>query len=234
MHLPRASLNKLSRTHWASSGGTMAAQGRSSSSSSRRQGRSIEMDEHQAHRFLTDLYSRHIPQEEYNVRHPQDYVMEMPQSGECFRDRENMRAFQQAHPAVVSAGAPGALGLHARRRVDFRSFVWLWDDGSWSQGARAFFDGAELEEGFCELAARRIKARVRGACCARFPALALLERPVRVQRLGVLMSQGTRKIRLAGTRAPGEVGGPRRVKWMAGSTRRCAFTGEYRVCSRPA
>src|SRR5215204_6294842 len=57
-----------------------------------------EMDEQQAHRFLTDLYSRHIPEEEYNVRHPKDYVMEMPQSGERFRGRENMRAFQEAPP----------------------------------------------------------------------------------------------------------------------------------------
>src|SRR5918992_4180837 len=35
------------------------------------------------------------PEEEYNVRH-QDYVMEMPQSEERFRGRENMRAFQRA------------------------------------------------------------------------------------------------------------------------------------------
>ncbi|HEY6713312.1 MAG TPA: hypothetical protein VI055_13705 [Rubrobacter sp.] len=67
-----------------------------------------EMDEQQAHRFLIDLYSRHIPEEEYNVRHPEDYVMEMPQSGERFSGRENMRAFQEAHPAVVSPGAPSA------------------------------------------------------------------------------------------------------------------------------
>ena len=67
-----------------------------------------EMDEREAHRFLTDPYSRHIPEEEYNVRHPEDYVMEMPQSGERFRGRENMRAFQEAHPAVVSAGTPSA------------------------------------------------------------------------------------------------------------------------------
>jgi hypothetical protein len=67
-----------------------------------------EMDEQQAHRFLTDLYSRHSPEEEYNVRHQEDYVMEMPQSGERFRGRENMRAFQETHPADVSAGAPSA------------------------------------------------------------------------------------------------------------------------------
>ena len=56
-----------------------------------------EMDEKQAHRFLTELYSRLSPEEEYNVRHPQDYVMEMPQSGERFWGRENMRAFQEAY-----------------------------------------------------------------------------------------------------------------------------------------
>jgi hypothetical protein len=56
-----------------------------------------EMNEQQAHRFLTDLYSRLSPEEEYNARHPEDYVMEMPQSGERFRGRENMRAFQEAY-----------------------------------------------------------------------------------------------------------------------------------------
>jgi ketosteroid isomerase-like protein len=34
---------------------------------------------------------------EYELRHP-DYVMEMPQSGERIRGRDNMRAFQQAYP----------------------------------------------------------------------------------------------------------------------------------------
>jgi hypothetical protein len=34
---------------------------------------------------------------EYELRHP-DYVMEMPQSDERIRGRENMRAFQEAYP----------------------------------------------------------------------------------------------------------------------------------------
>jgi SnoaL-like domain len=34
---------------------------------------------------------------EYQLRHP-DYVMEMPQSGERIRGRDNMRAFQEAYP----------------------------------------------------------------------------------------------------------------------------------------
>ena len=76
-----------------------------------------EMDEQEAHRFLTDLYSRHISQEEYNVRHPQDYTMEMPQTGERFRGRENMRAFQEAHPTP-----PSSLLL---RRVLVKEGVWV-------------------------------------------------------------------------------------------------------------
>src|SRR5215210_594822 len=55
-----------------------------------------EMDEQEAHRFLTDLYSHLSFEEEYNLRH-QEYVMEMPQYGERFRGRENMRAFQEAY-----------------------------------------------------------------------------------------------------------------------------------------
>jgi hypothetical protein len=43
-----------------------------------------EMDEEQARQVLTQLYSNLSPEEEYNVRH-QNYVMEMPQSGERFR-----------------------------------------------------------------------------------------------------------------------------------------------------
>src|SRR5829696_8748208 len=75
-----------------------------------------QMDEREAHRFLTDLYSRHIPKEEYNVRH-QDYVMEMPQSGERFQGRENMRAFQEAHPTP-----PSSLQV---RRVLIREGLWV-------------------------------------------------------------------------------------------------------------
>jgi hypothetical protein len=55
-----------------------------------------EMNEQEAYRFLSELLSNLSPDEEYNVRH-QDYVMEMPQSGERFRGRENMRAFQEAY-----------------------------------------------------------------------------------------------------------------------------------------
>jgi hypothetical protein len=74
-----------------------------------------EMDEQEAYRFLTELLSNLSPEEEYNVRH-QDYVMEMPQSGERMRGRENMRAFQEAYPD------PPSIRL---RRVLVRDELWV-------------------------------------------------------------------------------------------------------------
>src|SRR5215212_9439888 len=74
-----------------------------------------EMDEQQAHRFLTELLSNLSPEEEYNVRH-QDYVMEMPQSGESIRGREKMREFQEAYPT------PPSIQL---RRVLVRDGLWV-------------------------------------------------------------------------------------------------------------
>jgi hypothetical protein len=56
------------------------------------------MDERQALRFATGLASDPSPEGEYLTRHPEDYVMEMPQSGERIRGRENMRKFQDGFP----------------------------------------------------------------------------------------------------------------------------------------
>ena len=96
-----------------------------------------EMDEQQAHRFLTDLYSRHLPEEEYDVRHPEDYVMEMPQSGERFRGRENMRSFQEAHPTPPSS-------LQARR-VLVREELWVVE-GVIDYGDGRVFDVVVISE----------------------------------------------------------------------------------------
>ena len=54
-----------------------------------------EMDERQAHQFLTELYTVLSAEKEYALRH-EDYVMEMLQSGERIRGRENMLGFQKA------------------------------------------------------------------------------------------------------------------------------------------
>src|SRR5215204_1984926 len=74
-----------------------------------------EMDEQEAHQFLTELFSNLSAQEEYEVRH-QDYVMEMPQSGESIRGREKMREFQEAYPN------PPTMQL---RRVIVRKGLWV-------------------------------------------------------------------------------------------------------------
>src|ERR671915_506288 len=75
-----------------------------------------EMDGGGAPLFFTVLYPRHIPEEEYNVRH-EDYMMEMPQSGERFRGRENMRSFQEVHPPP-----PSSLQV---RRVLVKEGLWV-------------------------------------------------------------------------------------------------------------
>jgi hypothetical protein len=90
-----------------------------------------EMAEQEAHRFLTDLYSRLSPEEEYNVRH-QDYVMEMPQSGERFRGRENMRAFQEAY----HLSPPPSLQV---RRVLVKEGLWV------VEGVIEYGDGRVLD-----------------------------------------------------------------------------------------
>jgi hypothetical protein len=74
-----------------------------------------EMNEQETHRYLTELFSSLSAQEEYELRH-QDYVMEMPQSGESIRGRENMRSFQEAYPT------PPSIQL---RRVLVRDGLWV-------------------------------------------------------------------------------------------------------------
>jgi hypothetical protein len=77
-----------------------------------------QMDEQQAHRFLTDVFIADPgPDAVYEVNHPEDYVMEMPQSGEAIRGRENLRKFQEAYPG----GAPSI----RLRRVLVREGLWV-------------------------------------------------------------------------------------------------------------
>ena len=98
-----------------------------------------EMDEQEAKHFLAELFSHLSPEEEYNVRH-QDYTMEMPQSGERFRGRENMRAFQEAYPN------PPNIQL---RRVVVREGLWVAEGVNDYGGGQVFTIVAiiELREG---------------------------------------------------------------------------------------
>ncbi len=91
-----------------------------------------EMDEQEAYHFLTELLSNLIPGEEYDVRH-EDYVMEMPQSGERFRGRENMRAFQEAYPTP-----PGGVSIRLRR-VLVREGLWV-AEGDYDAGGGQALD----------------------------------------------------------------------------------------------
>jgi hypothetical protein len=64
--------------------------------------------------LFTRLFEHMSPVEEHELRHP-DFVMEMPQSGERIRGRENMRAMQENYP-----GPPNI----ALRRVVGSGDVW--------------------------------------------------------------------------------------------------------------
>jgi SnoaL-like protein len=94
-----------------------------------------EMDEQQAQRFLAELFYHLSPEEEYEIRH-EDYVMEMPQSGERIRGRENMRAFQEAYPN------PPSIQL---RRVLVRDGLWVVEGANDYGGGRVFTVVAIIE-----------------------------------------------------------------------------------------
>jgi hypothetical protein len=85
-----------------------------------------QMDEQQVPRFLAELFSDLSAEAEYEMRH-EDYVMEMPQSGEHIRGREKMRQLQEDYPA------PPTIQL---RRVVVREG--LWD--SYVQSRRTLYD----------------------------------------------------------------------------------------------
>ena len=88
-----------------------------------------EMDAQQARSLLEKLAADLSPEEEYAIRH-EDYVMEMPQSGECIRGREKMREFQEAYPT------PPSIQL---RRVLVRDGLWV------VEGVNDYGDGQVFE-----------------------------------------------------------------------------------------
>jgi hypothetical protein len=90
------------------------------------------MDEQEAHRFLTELYTNLNPEEEYQWRH-KDYVMEMPQSGERIRGKERMREFQRSYSS--NATPPNDLRVH---RVLVRNGLWVVEGDIDYGGGRVF------------------------------------------------------------------------------------------------
>ena len=74
-----------------------------------------QMDEREAYSFLEQMMSDLSADSGYELRHD-DFVMEMPQSGERIRGREKMREFQEAYPN------PPTMQL---RRVIVRKGLWV-------------------------------------------------------------------------------------------------------------
>jgi hypothetical protein len=89
------------------------------------------MDERQAQRFLTEMFTELSPEAEYEMRH-NDYVMEMPQSGERIRGRDNMRAFQELFATYSN---PPTIRL---RRVLVREGLWIMEGVNDYGGGQVF------------------------------------------------------------------------------------------------
>ena len=81
-----------------------------------------EMDEREAHHFLTSLLTNLDPEEEYDARHPEDFVLEMPQSGERIRGRERMRRFQESYSTLSPSEPMRRIRL---RRVLVKEDLWV-------------------------------------------------------------------------------------------------------------
>jgi hypothetical protein len=126
------------------------------------------MDEQQARRFLAELMSGLGADSGYELRH-EDFVMEMPQSGERIRGRERMREFQaafgQATPAmrlrrvVVRDGlwVAEVVSDYGGRRFHYVSVVELKDGKMW-RDTRYFAEPFEAPEWRAHLV-ERMEAR---------------------------------------------------------------------------
>jgi SnoaL-like domain len=90
-----------------------------------------EMNEQQARQFLAEMFTNLSAEAEYEIRH-EDYVMEMPQSGERIRGRENMRAFQKS---FADNSNPPTIQL---RRVLVREGLWILEGVNDYGGGRVF------------------------------------------------------------------------------------------------
>ena len=96
------------------------------------------MDEREVARILGELTTELSAEKEYALRH-EDYVMEMPQSGERIRGRENMRAFQEGFPGHST---PPSIRI---RRVPIRVGLWVVESVI-DYGGEQVFNGAAILE----------------------------------------------------------------------------------------
>jgi ketosteroid isomerase-like protein len=78
------------------------------------------MKESDVREMFSLLFEQMSAEEEYELRHP-DYVMEMPQSGERIRGRENMRSMQANYPNPPSIQLRRVVGEGDVWAVEMRS-----------------------------------------------------------------------------------------------------------------
>jgi hypothetical protein len=79
------------------------------------------LSEREATHLLTELASDLSPEKEYALRHPEDYVMEMPQSGERIKGRENIGRSRRHSPSHLPCRAFGCAGPSFGRACGSRS-----------------------------------------------------------------------------------------------------------------
>jgi hypothetical protein len=96
------------------------------------------MDEREVARIIGELTTELSAEKEYALRR-EDYVMEMPQSGERIRGRENMRAFQEGFPVHST---PPSIRI---RRVLVRDGLWVVESVIDYGGGQVFNGAAILE-----------------------------------------------------------------------------------------
>jgi hypothetical protein len=95
-----------------------------------------ELDEKEAYTFLTNVFFYGpVPDPEvvYEANHPEDYAMEMTQSGERMVGREHEEIPQGLprladYPSAPSAGAGWALGCGGGQRLRWRAGIGHGDD----------------------------------------------------------------------------------------------------------
>jgi ketosteroid isomerase-like protein len=105
--------------------------------------------------LFSRLFEHMSPEEEHELRHP-DFVMEMPQSGERIRGRENMRSMQEQFPVPPSIELRRVVGsgdvwvVEARSDYDGRIYhvvmVVEFSDGKIVRETRYYADPFEAPE----------------------------------------------------------------------------------------
>jgi SnoaL-like domain len=95
------------------------------------------MDDQEIRETLTRMMTDLDPEAEYEMRHEEDFVADMPQSGERVRGRDNMREFQRNYP-------PGTLPKFEVRRITGGGDFWTVE-ATGDYGGETFYVAVVVE-----------------------------------------------------------------------------------------